>query len=98
MKRWSTTWTVDSEELGTLRNMFGEKVNGIPTSSPSLFIDALLDCLLFRISAIVLFFSADCCMRGCSIIRHTTSILARFCDNELSLVCCFRRVLETSRD
>jgi anoctamin-10 len=26
MKRWSTTWTLGPEELGNIRDMFGEKV------------------------------------------------------------------------
>lgn len=26
MKRWSTSWTVSIEELGNIRDMFGEKV------------------------------------------------------------------------
>jgi len=32
MKRWSTTWTVGPEELGNIRDMFGEKAG--PPKSP----------------------------------------------------------------
>jgi hypothetical protein len=96
MKRWSTTWTVSPEELGNIRDMFGEKVLDYVTLNRHPSLTLLPDSLLLCFLAIVfLVLGNRGLLRRCGLFPFAP-VFTGLCCSQLPLVCCLRRAVEAS--